>query len=99
MSLSVISDLWHRWLGHLSSYRLKTLSDSSMLENFQFSSSTNCEIYHFVKQTSMPFPTSNHMSLEVFELVHFNICGPAPISSFSSYNYYIWFIDDYSRYT
>jgi len=34
VSLLVTFDLWHRQLGHLSSSRLKTLSDFDMLGNF-----------------------------------------------------------------
>ena len=34
MSLSVTSDLWHRCLGHLSSFRLKTLFDFDLFGKF-----------------------------------------------------------------
>ena len=34
VSLSVTSNLWHRQLGHLSTSRLKTLSDSGVLGKF-----------------------------------------------------------------
>jgi len=38
------------------------------------------------------------MASEIFDLVHSDIWRPAPISSLSGYNYYICFVDDYSRY-
>ena len=33
------------------------------------------------------------------ELVHSDLCGPLPSASFSSYKYFLNFIDDYSRHT
>jgi len=39
------------------------------------------------------------MTSEFFDLIHSDMWGPAPISSFSAYNYYVCFVDDYSRYT
>ena len=98
MSLSITSDLWHHRVGHLS-ISLKTLSDSSMLKNFQFSSSNNCEIYRFAKQTVVPFTSHNRMTSEIFYVVQSDIWGPTLISSLSGYNYYVCFVDDYSRHT
>jgi len=92
----VTSDLWHRRLGHLSTSRLKTLSDSGVLRKFQFSSSNNCEGCHFAKQVIVPFGFSNHMASKIFNLIHSNIWGPAPIFSLSGYNYYVCFVDECS---
>ena len=33
------------------------------------------------------------------ELVHNDLCGPLPFASFSSFKYFLTFIDDYSRHT
>ena len=33
------------------------------------------------------------------ELVHSDLCGPLPSASFSSFKYFLTFIDDYSRRT
>ena len=70
-----------------------------MLKNFQFSISNYCEIYHFAKQTDVPFTSSNHITSKKFDLSHPDIWGPVPISSLSNYKYYVYFVDDYSRYT
>jgi len=99
MSVSITSNLWHRQLGHLSTSRLKKLYDSKVLGKFQFSTLNNCEGCHFAKQVVVPFASSNHMTLEIFDLLHFDIWGPAPISSLSGYNYYVYFVDECSRYT
>jgi len=97
VSLSVTSDLWHRRLEHISTSRLKTLSDSGVLGKFQFSNSNNCEGYHFAKQV-VPFGSSNHMASEIFDLFHSDIWESTPICSLFCYNYYACFVDDCSRY-
>ena len=35
----------------------------------------------------------------MLQIVHFNVWGPAPISSLLGYNYYVVFIDDFTRFT
>ena len=98
-SFSVTSDLWHHRLGHLSTSRLKTLSDFGVLGKFQFSSSNNFEGCRFAKQVDVPFGSNNYLASEIFDLVHSDIWGKAPISSLSGYNDYICFVDNCSRYT
>jgi len=87
--------LWHHRLGHLSTFRLKILSDSDVLEKFQFSNSNNCKGYRFAKQVVL-FGSGNYMALKIFDLIHSDILGPALISSLSGYNYYVYFVDNCS---
>ena len=51
------------------------------------------------KNIKKPFPQSEHKSKEPLELVHLDVCIPMSVHSFSGYNYYETFIDDYSRKT
>ena len=95
---SVTSDLWHRRLDHLSCSTLKILSNSGVLKSFQFYCSNKCESCYFVKQIVVPFAPSNHIASEIFDLVHWYL-GSNHISSLPGYNYYVCFVDDYSRYT
>jgi hypothetical protein len=46
-----------------------------------------------------PFPKSESKAEGVLELIHLDVCGPIPSTSFSGYVYYESFIDDYSRKT
>ena len=54
----------------------------------------NCQIGK-VGKTS--FKRKNYHSEEVLELVHTNLCGPIKIESHNGDNFFILFVDDYSR--
>ena len=46
-----------------------------------------------------PFPKIQTKTTGTLELIHSDVCGPMPSISFSVYEYYVTFIDDYSRNT
>ena len=45
-----------------------------------------------------PFKAIGYRAKEVLDLVHSDLCGPMSTSSRGGYEYFITFIDDYSRY-
>ena len=45
-----------------------------------------------------PFKAKGYRAKEVLELVHTDLCGPISTSARGGYEYFITFIDDYSRY-
>ena len=49
-----------------------------------------------IKNTFMKRETNTKGTLE---LIHSDVCGPIPSTSLSVYEYYVTFIDDYSRKT
>ena len=51
------------------------------------------------KNTKNPFPKSETNTKGTMELIHSYVCGPFPSTSLSGYEYYVTFIDDYSRKT
>ena len=48
--------------------------------------------------TKRPFSTKGERSKEPFQLVHSDICGPLSVQARGGYEYFVTFIDDYSRY-
>ena len=51
------------------------------------------------KNIKNPFPKSETKSKGTLELIHSDVCGPMPSISLSGYEYYVTFIDSYSRKT
>ncbi len=88
-----LNKLWHYRIGHPSDKVLNKLFSLSNLN------SSCCDVCRFSKQTRLPFSLSDSKTSQIFELVHFDVWGPAPINSYNSFRYYVTFIDDYSRTT
>ena len=51
------------------------------------------------KHTKTAFPSSDTRAVGVLDLIHSDICGPMSSRSLTGFEYYISFIDDYSRKT
>ena len=47
----------------------------------------------------MPFNSSETISTNIFDLIHSDVWGPSPISSIGGSQYFVVFVDDYSRYS
>ena len=45
-----------------------------------------------------PFKAKGYRAKEVLDLVHTDLCGPISTSARGRYEYFVTFIDDYSRY-
>ena len=53
----------------------------------------------FGKQTALPFNNNVSHTLSSFDLIHFDVWGPSPISTPSGSSYFVIFVDDFSQYT
>ena len=51
------------------------------------------------KYTKTAFPSSDMRLEGVLELIHYELCGPMSSASLTGFEYYITFIDDFSRKT
>ena len=51
------------------------------------------------KNIKNPFSKSDTNTKGTLELIHSDVCGPMPSIYLSGYEYYVTFIDDYSRNT
>ena len=69
-----------------------------MVTRFSTLSSFACESYQLGKYTSVLFPQSlNNGAKSHFELVHTDVWGPYQTTSTLGFQYFVTFIDDYSR--
>ena len=59
----------------------------------------HCETCILAKNHRVNFPISSNKSFIPFALIHFDVWGPAPISSSSGYRWFVTFINDCTRMT
>ena len=87
--------LIHSRLGHLSLSKFQ-----KMFTRFSTLSSLACESCQLGKHTRVSFPQRlNNRAKSPFELVHTNVWGPCRTASTLGFQYFVTFIDDYSRCT
>ena len=91
------SSLWHKRLGHISQRRIERLVSNGILDSLDFPDFEICTNCIKGKQTNTRGFDANRAT-NVLELIHTNICGPFPMVSWNDQQYFITFIDDFSRY-
>ena len=86
----------HCRLGHPSTAVLRKMRPDLPLSSFNF----HCESCQLGKHTRRPYPprVTNRVSC-CFNLVHSDVWGPCPTKSTLGFQYFVSFIDDYSRTT
>ena len=89
--------LWHRRLGHMSESGMKILSRLGYVPGFNFSDMSVCEHCLYGKQTMSPHKRGSLRKAEPLQLVHSDVCGPMPVVSMGGAQYFVTFIDDFSR--
>ena len=57
-----------------------------------------CESCLEGKMTKRPFSAKGYRAKELLELVHSDLCGPMTTRARGGFEYFMTFIDDYSRY-
>ena len=94
------SELWHKRLAHINykalPYVRKVVTGLPDLKIDHEGTCKGCESGNNIKN---PFPKSETKTKDTLELIHSDVCGPMPSISLSGYEYYVTFIDDYSRKT
>jgi transposase InsO family protein len=94
--------LWHLRLGHLNFGGLKLLAKTNMVRGLPSIEHPNqlCEGCLFGKQSRKSFPKeASTRANKPLQLVHADVCGPIKPSSLGKNNYFLLFIDDFSRKT
>ena len=90
--------IWHSRLGHVSLGRLRFLVSKGVLGP-TINEHLDCQSCQLAKQPALSFNKSTSVSSMPFELVHSDIWGPSPTSTMGGSQYFVIFVDDFSRYT
>ncbi|CAA0841620.1 Uncharacterized mitochondrial protein AtMg00300, partial [Striga hermonthica] len=90
--------LWHLRLGHVNLWNIQRLVGNGFLDSLQVEPFPVCESCLEGKMTSRPFKAKGNRSNDVLELIHSDLCGSMSIQARGGFEYFVTFIDDYSRY-
>ena len=90
--------LWHAHLGHASSTRVQQLASRGLLGSVSIKN-FDCVSCQLGKQPVLPFNTSESISTDIFNFIHYDVWGPSSVSSIGGSRYFVVFIDDYSHYS
>jgi len=60
---------------------------------------SSCEFYISAKMHKHHLNKIPIVSTSVLDIVHNDVWGPSPITSLLGFNYYVIFVDDYTRFT
>ena len=96
LNVKNITSLWHKRLGHIYKRRNEMLVSNGILNPLDFLDFDVCVNYIKGKQTNVRRFGANR-SIDILELIHTDICGPFPKASWNGQQYFITFIDDFSR--
>ena len=88
--------LWHKRLGHVSKFRVERIVSDEISDSLDFTDFDVCIDCIKKKRTKIKKLGANRTT-DVLELIHTYICEPFPTASWNGQQYFISFIDDYSR--
>jgi len=98
--LPLTLNLWHRHFAHLSMSQVKSLLNSNVVVGMQINSQTRpdpvCEPCIAGKQHRIVNRTATRATVPL-QIVHCDLHGKMPIASLGGHNYFIVFVDDYTR--
>jgi hypothetical protein len=88
---------WHARLGHIGKDRLHRLTRAGLLGSLTKEELPICEHCLAGKTTRLPFGKAKRASSSL-QLIHSDICGPMNVRARHGGNYFIIFIDDFTRF-
>jgi hypothetical protein len=95
-----LCELWHKRMGHLHHRALPILREIvTGLPEFSIEQHGVCRGCTLGKHAKVAFPSNEHRSKGILDLVHSDVCGPMSVASITGSMYYVSFIDDFSRKT
>ena len=90
---------WHSRLGHPRERIVRSIISKIKLPFVHQNKSSICSYCQLGKSHKLPFSMSSFISTTPLELVHFDLWGPAPVTSHLGHQFYIHFIDDFSKFS
>jgi hypothetical protein len=90
--------IWYCRLDHINEKRIGRPHKDCLLSSFDFESFDTCESYLLGKMTKAPFTGQSERASGLLGLVHTDVCGPMSSIAKGGFQYFITFIDDFSRY-
>lgn len=92
--------LWHRRLGHMSQKNMDLMVKNGLLDRKKISTFGMCEDCEYGKAKRVSFAVATHDTKDRLDYIHSDLWGaPSVPTSLSKCQYFISFIDDYSRKT
>ena len=89
---------WHSRFGHPSHPIVQKILSLNKLPSISDNSESICNSCQMAKSHQSPYSMSHSISESPLDLIYSDVWGPTPTSA-GRYNYYVSFIDDFSRYT
>uniref|UniRef100_A0A2N9HUM1 Integrase catalytic domain-containing protein n=1 Tax=Fagus sylvatica TaxID=28930 RepID=A0A2N9HUM1_FAGSY len=89
--------LWHMRLGHMNEHGMRELHKRNLLVGIRSCKLDFCKYCVMGKQCRVRFKTATHNTKGKLDYVHSDIWGPVRVSSKGGAQYFMSFIDDYSR--
>jgi hypothetical protein len=89
--------LWHMRLGHMSERGMRELHKRNLLTGIKSCKLDFCKYCIMGKQCRVRFKTATHKTKGILDYVHSDIWGPVRTPSKGGTQYFMSFIDDYSR--
>jgi hypothetical protein len=95
---SDLCELWHTRMAHLHHGVLKILREIvTGAPNFSTEHQEVCKGCALGKYAKTAFPSSENRIAGILDLMHSDVCGPMSFVSLSEFEYYVTFIDDFSK--
>ena len=94
------SEVWHARLGHPNFKFLQILENKKVINVSDWLiKNTLCSSCQLGKRCKLSFNKSDSFSKFPLEKIHSDLWGPTPILSSQKFQFYVIFVDDYTRYT
>ena len=91
--------LWHRRYGHLGEQNFKSLVNYQLVRDFDYNVSNNIGFCESCVGGKQHRTSSERYTVDLLELVHFDVCGKISETSIGGTQYFLTLTDDKSIYS